>query len=200
MKTRNARGKLLASEAAKAPRERRTRACNNTRRTTTTPQNHPTSLRTTCRAAAGTGTGEESIASLEAFPTCEFFEVKAIIRPWREAAVIEALLDVGIRGLTAMPVKGIGVQGAIKERFKGNAYGLSDLIDKTSISVIVSRDQVQLVCSSIIESSRTGEIGDGKIFVYPVADVIRVRTRERGAVAEYMNGGYTDMQQKQQDK
>ena len=89
--------------------------------------------------------------------------MKCIIRPWREAAVIEGLLDVGIRGLTALPVKGIGVQGASKERFKGNAYGLNDLIDKTSISIIVAREQVQMVCASIIDSARTGEIGDGKV-------------------------------------
>ncbi|WZN63545.1 nitrogen regulatory protein PII [Chloropicon roscoffensis] len=129
----------------------------------------------------------ESIASLEAFPACEFFEVKAIVRPWRQDQVVSALLEVGVRGLTCVNVKGIGVQGATKERFMGKEYGKDDLVDKVQISIVVSRTQVQRVCSAVIDSARTGEIGDGKIFIHPVSDVIRIRTKERGAVSELPN-------------
>ncbi len=96
-------------------------------------------------------------------------------------AVIESLLEAGVRGMTALPVKGIGVQGAVKERFKGAEYGLNDLVDKIQIHMVVPRDQVQSICDTVIDSARTGEIGDGKIFIQPTADVIRIRTKERGA-------------------
>ena len=75
----------------------------------------------------------ESIASLEAFPACEFFEAKAIVRPWRQDQVVSALLEVGVRGLTCVNVKGIGVQGATKERFMGKEYGKDDLVDKVQV-------------------------------------------------------------------
>jgi len=128
-------------------------------------------------------TDSSAIASLEAFPTAEFFEIKAIIRPWRQEGVIDALLNVGVKGLTSMPVKGIGMQGAARERAVGKEYASGELLDKVMICVVTQREEVNDVVSVIIESARTGEIGDGKIFIYPTADVIRIRTKERGAVA-----------------
>ncbi|QDZ20259.1 nitrogen regulatory protein PII [Chloropicon primus] len=126
----------------------------------------------------------EAVASLEAFPHCEIFEVRAIVRPWRQETVVSALLDVGVRGLTVSEVKGIGVQGAKRERSLGREYGggANDLVDKTQISIVVSREQVQVVCAAVINSARTGEIGDGKLFIHPCVDVVRIRTKERGAV------------------
>ena len=119
--------------------------------------------------------------SLDSFHGCSFFEVRAIIRPWRQDAVVSSLLDVGVRGLTVSEVKGIGVQGATKERHQGKEYGSNDLVDKVQISIIVGRSQVDTVCSAVIDSARTGEIGDGKIFLQPCAEVIRIRTMELGA-------------------
>mmetsp|Transcript_6516 Transcript_6516/g.16585 ORF Transcript_6516/g.16585 Transcript_6516/m.16585 type:complete len:126 (-) Transcript_6516:48-425(-) len=120
-----------------------------------------------------------------------------MIRPWRQKDVVRSLSDAGIRGMTTWGVKGVGSQGGQTEleRFQGKEYGDTDLVDKTCISVVIARDQVDRVCSTIIDAAETGEVGDGKIFIYPIADVIRIRTKERGAVAERMEGGFYDQQQ-----
>eukprot|EP00195_Chlamydomonas_chlamydogama_P017243 CAMPEP_0202901780 /NCGR_PEP_ID=MMETSP1392-20130828/14619_1 /ASSEMBLY_ACC=CAM_ASM_000868 /TAXON_ID=225041 /ORGANISM="Chlamydomonas chlamydogama, Strain SAG 11-48b" /LENGTH=199 /DNA_ID=CAMNT_0049588395 /DNA_START=147 /DNA_END=746 /DNA_ORIENTATION=+ len=136
----------------------------------------------------------ESIkVDLSAFPTVHFFRVEAIVRPWRLPAVVEALSKAGIRGMTASSVKGAGVQGGSRERYAGTEFGLTNLVDKTRIDIVVARSQVDSVTRIVAASAYTGEIGDGKIFVHPVADVIRVRTAETGAVAERMEGGMADL-------
>ncbi|WIA16272.1 hypothetical protein OEZ85_012978 [Tetradesmus obliquus] len=130
---------------------------------------------------------------LSAFPTVQFFRVEAIVRPWRLPYVINALGDAGIRGMTATPVRGVGMQGGRKERYGGSEFSLTDLVDKTKVEIVVVRDQVDLVARTVATSAHTGEIGDGKIFVHPVADVVRIRTAEVGGVAERMAGGLEDM-------
>lgn len=130
---------------------------------------------------------------LSAFPDVNFFRVEAIIRPWRLPDVVKALSDAGIRGMTTSEVKGVGAQGGVRERYGGNEFDLSSLVEKSKIDVVVSRGQVSTVTRIITTAAFTGEIGDGKIFIHPVADVIRVRTAETGAVAEHMEGGMADL-------
>ncbi|KAF8065629.1 hypothetical protein HT031_003230 [Scenedesmus sp. PABB004] len=136
----------------------------------------------------------EGIAcDLSAFPNCSFFRVEAIVRPWRLPYVINALGDAGIRGMTATPVRGVGMQGGNKERYGGTEFSLTDLVEKSKVEIVVVREQVDLVVRTVATSAHTGEIGDGKIFVHPVADVVRIRTAEVGGVAERMAGGLEDI-------
>ncbi|GMH33849.1 hypothetical protein BSKO_01683 [Bryopsis sp. KO-2023] len=128
----------------------------------------------------------------EGMPGCNFFKVEAIFRPWRLPGVIKRLNDEGIKGVTATDVRGLGVQGDLSERYGGSAFGDAALVVKTKLEIVVMRAQVQDVISMIIEEARTGEIGDGKIFVQPVCDVIRIRTGECGLQAEHMDGGRSD--------
>lgn len=130
---------------------------------------------------------------LSAFPNIQFFRVEAIIRPWRLMYVIQALGDAGIRGMTASPVRGVGMQGGNKERYGGTEFALTDLVEKHRVDIVVVRDQVDLVVRTVATAAHTGEIGDGKIFVHPVADVVRIRTAETGGVAERMAGGLEDI-------
>eukprot|EP00882_Tetradesmus_deserticola_P031919 GHRQ01036103.1.p1 GENE.GHRQ01036103.1~~GHRQ01036103.1.p1 ORF type:complete len:233 (+),score=35.72 GHRQ01036103.1:250-948(+) len=111
---------------------------------------------------------------LSAFPEVNFFRVEAIVRPWRLPFVINSLGDAGIRGMTATPVRGVGMQGGSKERYGGSEFSLTDLVDKTKVEIVVVRGQVDLVARTVAAAAHTGEIGDGKIFVHPVADVVRM--------------------------
>ena len=95
--------------------------------------------------------------------------------------------------MTAQDVLGAGVQGGRKERYGGTTHGTESLVEKKMLSVVVFRGQVNAVVRIVVEASRTGEIGDGKIFVSPVAEVVRVRTAETGAKAERMEGGMSDL-------
>lgn len=136
----------------------------------------------------------ESIeCDLSAFPQAKFFRVEAIFRPWRLPFVIDALSKAGIRGMTNTPVRGVGVQGGIRERYAGTEFGLTNLVEKEKIDVVIARSQVDVVVRLVAASAYTGEIGDGKIFVHPVSEIVRIRTAETGAVAERMQGGMEDM-------
>lgn len=132
-------------------------------------------------------------ADLKAFPNARFFRIEAIFRPWRLPFVVHELSTLGIYGMTATKVKGVGVQGGKRERYGGTEYGEADLVDKSKLDIVVFRTQVNTVIRAVCAAAHTGEIGDGKIFVHPVADVIRVRTGETGAIAERMAGGMQDM-------
>ena len=132
-------------------------------------------------------------ADLKAFPDAKFFRIEAIFRPWRLPFVVHELSTLGIYGMTATKVKGVGVQGGKRERYGGTEYGEADLVDKSKLDIVVFRTQVNTVIRAVCRAAHTGEIGDGKIFVHPVADVIRVRTGETGAIAERMAGGMQDM-------
>nr|XP_017185283.2 nitrogen regulatory protein P-II homolog isoform X1 [Malus domestica] len=105
----------------------------------------------------------------------------------------EALLKIGIRGVTVSDVRGFGAQGGSTERQGGSEFSEDNFVAKIKMEIVVSKDQVEAVVDTIIEAARTGEIGDGKIFVVPVSDVIRVRTGERGEKAEKMTGGRSDV-------
>ncbi|KAK6260380.1 hypothetical protein SCA6_014854 [Theobroma cacao] len=105
----------------------------------------------------------------------------------------KALLKMGIRGVTVSDVRGFGAQGGSTERHGGSEFSEDKFVSKVKMEIVVSKDQVEAVIDKIIEEARTGEIGDGKIFLVPVSDVIRVRTGERGEKAERMTGGRADM-------
>lgn len=136
----------------------------------------------------------ESIqCDLSAFPAVQFFRVEAIFRPWRLPFVIGELSKNGIRGMTATEVRGVGIQGGQRERYGGTEFSYTDLVEKVKVDVVCARAQVDTVVQTIATAAHTGEIGDGKIFVHPVAEVIRIRTAETGAVAEKMEGGLSDM-------
>ncbi|XP_058740467.1 nitrogen regulatory protein P-II homolog [Vicia villosa] len=126
-------------------------------------------------------------------PDSKFYKIEAIIRSWRIPHVSSALLRMGIRGVTVSDVKGFGAQGGTKERHEGSEFSEDSFVVKVKMEIVVRKDQVEAVLDKILETARTGEIGDGKIFLMPVSDVIRVRTGERAENAERMAGGMTDM-------
>jgi nitrogen regulatory protein P-II 2 len=103
----------------------------------------------------------------------------AIIRPHRLEDVKKSLSDLGVAGLTITDVRGIGRQKGQVERYRGSEYSL-DLISKTKIEVGVPDSLCDQVVKAIQAAGRTGEIGDGKIFIYPLQDSIRIRTGESG--------------------
>ena len=105
--------------------------------------------------------------------------VVAIIRQEKYQDVKQALLAVGCEGMNVSEVKGRGNQRGIKESYRGSSYCI-DLIPKTRIEIIVKDEGVDTIVNAIKESAHTGNIGDGKIFIYPVENVIRIRTGEEG--------------------
>ncbi len=105
--------------------------------------------------------------------------VVAIIRPHRLQDVKEALADVGVVGMTVTDVRGAGRQKGQVERYRGSEYSI-DLLAKIKLEVVVLDDQCEEVVQAIRKAAYTGEIGDGKLFVLPIEDSIRVRTGERG--------------------
>jgi len=106
-------------------------------------------------------------------------KIEAIIQPFRLEAVKEALHEISVQGMTVTEVKGFGRQKGLREVYRGMEYQV-DFIPKVKMEVVTADDKVEAVVSTIIKSARTGRIGDGKIFVYPVAEVIRIRTGETG--------------------
>ncbi len=106
-------------------------------------------------------------------------KVEAIFKPFKLDDVKESLSKIGIQGLTVTEVKGYGRQKGHTELYRGAEY-VVDFIPKVKIEVIVSDDRLATVIETITTSAKTGRIGDGKIFVLPVEDAIRIRTGERG--------------------
>ncbi len=106
-------------------------------------------------------------------------KIEAIIKPFKLDDVKEGLNEIGITGMTISEVKGHGRQKGHKEIYRGAEY-VVDFIPKIKIELIVNADMVEQVVDKIRNSANTGKIGDGKIFVLPVEDVIRVRTGEHG--------------------
>ena len=109
-------------------------------------------------------------------------KIEAIIQPYKLDEVKDALNDIGIKGMTVSEVKGYGRQKGHTEIYRGAEYRV-DFIPKIKFDIIVQDDMVDQVINTIVEKSRTGKIGDGKIFVTPVERVIRVRTGETGSEA-----------------
>ena len=109
-------------------------------------------------------------------------KLEAIIKPFKLEEVKEALTELGIEGLTVSEVKGFGRQKGHTEIYRGSEYTV-DFLPKVKIEVVVSDDQLQTAVDTIINAARTGKIGDGKIFVSQLAEVIRIRTGETGSAA-----------------
>ena len=108
--------------------------------------------------------------------------IEAIVRPHTLHEVKTALYAIGVKGLTVTDVRGAGQQKGQVERFRGSEY-TADFINKAKIEVAVEDEQVEAVLAAIIKAARTGEIGDGKIFIRPLTDVVRIRTGVRGSEA-----------------
>jgi nitrogen regulatory protein P-II 1 len=106
-------------------------------------------------------------------------KVEAIIKPFKLDEVKEALSSVGCQGLTVTEVKGFGRQKGHTELYRGAEY-VVDFLPKVKLEVIVSDDKVASVVEAIEKAAKTGRIGDGKIFVLPVEEIVRIRTGERG--------------------
>jgi nitrogen regulatory protein P-II 1 len=109
-------------------------------------------------------------------------KIEAIIKPFKLDEVKEALHEVGVQGMTVTEVRGFGRQKGHTELYRGAEY-VVDFLPKVKIEVVVENGQVDDVIEAIQQAARTGRIGDGKIFVVPVENVIRVRTGERGKEA-----------------
>ncbi len=107
-------------------------------------------------------------------------KVEAIIRPERVNAVKDALADAGFVGLNTVPVTGRGAQKGIVHQGRSGQLLTIDMLPKTKMELVIRDGDADKVCDIIMEAARTGEIGDGKIFISPVEEVIRVRTGERG--------------------
>jgi nitrogen regulatory protein P-II 1 len=105
--------------------------------------------------------------------------IDAIIKPFKLDDVKERLARVGVQGLTVSEVKGFGRQKGHTELYRGAEYTV-DFLPKLQLTVIAAEDQVAAIVDAIIEGARTGRIGDGKISVTPLEEVIRIRTGERG--------------------
>ena len=109
-------------------------------------------------------------------------KIEAVIKPFKLDEVKEALQDIGVQGMTVLEAKGYGRQKGHSELYRGAEYVI-DFLPKIKIEVVVADDMAQGVIDAIIAAAKTGKIGDGKIFVSDVADVIRIRTGETGAQA-----------------
>ncbi len=109
-------------------------------------------------------------------------KIEVVIKPFKLEDVKEALADMGITGMTVSDVKGYGRQQGHSELYRGAEY-VVDFIAKTKIDLVINDDQVEAVTKTIVESAKTGKIGDGKIFVSSVEEVIRIRTGETGSEA-----------------
>jgi nitrogen regulatory protein P-II 1 len=109
-------------------------------------------------------------------------KIECIIRPIRFEMVKEALNEIGIRGITVVDVRGFGRQQGHTEKYRGSTYTVN-LLPKLKLEIVVADNRVEEVLAVIVETARTGEIGDGKIFISDVEEIIRIRTGERGEAA-----------------
>lgn len=109
-------------------------------------------------------------------------KIEAIIKPFKLEEVKEALHEIGIKGMSVTEIKGFGRQKGHTETYRGAEY-VVDFLPKLKIELVVEAEQAEEVIEKILAAAATGKIGDGKIFVYPVEEVIRIRTGERGKEA-----------------
>ena len=109
-------------------------------------------------------------------------KIEAIIKPFKLDEVKEALQDVGVQGLSVIEVKGFGRQKGHTELYRGAEY-VVDFLPKVKVEVVLDDDQVDAALEAIVDAAKTDKIGDGKIFVSPVEQAIRIRTGESGSDA-----------------
>lgn len=108
-------------------------------------------------------------------------KVEAIIRPFKLKEVSNALASIGVSGMTISEVEGFGKQRGFIETYRGNVFDVR-FLPKIKIEVVVKDDMVENVIKTIIETAKTGEVGDGKIFVYNIENAYRIRTNEKGDI------------------
>jgi len=109
-------------------------------------------------------------------------KIEAVIKPFKLDEVREALSEIGVTGLTVTEVKGFGRQKGHTELYRGAEY-VVDFLPKVKLEVVIADSLLERAVETIIEAARTGKIGDGKIFVSPVEQVVRIRTGESGETA-----------------
>ena len=109
-------------------------------------------------------------------------KIEAVIQPHKLDQVKKALLQVGVTGMMVTEIRGHGRQKGHTEIYRGQEYEV-DLLPKIKLELVVSDDQSELVLKTLTETARTGKIGDGKIFISEIADVIRIRNNDRGEQA-----------------
>lgn len=109
-------------------------------------------------------------------------KIESIIKPFKLEDVKEALVEIGISGMTVTDVKGYGRQQGHSELYRGAEY-IVDFLAKIKIELVVNDDEVDQCVSTIVEAAKTGKIGDGKIFVTSIDEVVRIRTGETGSEA-----------------
>ena len=109
-------------------------------------------------------------------------KIECIIRPFKMEDVKEALTAIGIRGMTVSEVKGFGRQKGHTELYRGSEYTI-EFLPKLKIEIVVANENVDQVVEVLLQTASTGKIGDGKIFIQPVEEAIRIRTGERGKTA-----------------
>ncbi len=109
-------------------------------------------------------------------------KIEAIIRPFKLDEVKEALVEEGVRGLTITEIRGYGRQKGHTETYRGSEYRI-EFIPKIKIEVVVEDQQLDKVVDAILRTAKTGQVGDGKIFISNIEEVIRIRTEESGAGA-----------------
>jgi nitrogen regulatory protein PII len=106
-------------------------------------------------------------------------KIEAIIKPFKLEEVKDALSDLGIEGMTVSEVKGFGRQKGHTEIYRGSEYTV-DFLPKIKIEVVLADALVENAVAAVVKAAKTGKIGDGKVFVYPIEDAIRIRTEEKG--------------------
>ncbi|MEI8383075.1 MAG: P-II family nitrogen regulator [Planctomycetota bacterium] len=109
-------------------------------------------------------------------------KIEAVVRHFKLEEVKEALIEAGVQGMTVTEVRGFGRQKGHKEQYRGAEYSV-DFLPKVKLEVIVGDDQAKPAIEAIVRTARTGQIGDGKIFVTDLAETVRIRTGESGTEA-----------------
>ena len=109
-------------------------------------------------------------------------KIEAVIRPFKLEKVKEALMEEGIRGLTISEVRGYGRQKGHTETYRGSEYRI-EFIPKIKIEVVIDDDKIDRIVDAILKTAKTGQVGDGKIFIYDIQEIIRIRTEESGRSA-----------------
>ena len=109
-------------------------------------------------------------------------KIEAVIKPFKLEEVRKALMEAGVEGMTVVPAKGFGRQRGHTELYKGMEY-VVDLLPKIKLELFTPSSNVEKIVEAIISSAKTGRIGDGKIFITDLAEVVRIRTGERGEAA-----------------
>ena len=106
-------------------------------------------------------------------------KIEAIIKPFKLEDVKEALAEIGIEGMTVSEVKGFGRQKGHTEIYRGSEYTV-DFLPKVKFEIVVLEERVQRAVDAIVQAAKTGKIGDGKVFVLPIEEAVRIRTEEHG--------------------